>query len=643
MGDGGVRDDGKSSTRHRVGSQTGRDERRSYTPNEYRENGKSSQRHRRRHHHHRDDHPPRHRHHAADRDSAEPASSHRELPFDARPLSRSDLGAFRPLFAHYLDLQKQLDITELDETELRGRWKSFTGKWNRGELAEGWYDPEVFQGAARDYQDTGKASPSPSAPAINPPPSNNHNQEVESNEDEDADSDTDADAFGPPPPPPPGQEHLPHRHNHHHNPPSSKPPGPSIPTETDLSLRDEALAASRASSLTAHRQARRAHRLEEKARLDEALPRADAGTRERRLEKKKELNEKLKGFREKSPTGGGAEVAEGELMGGGDSVEEYKAMVRQREERKKERVGRREEAERARREEREERVRGYREREERPPKLKMASTDDVDTLDTDLFQDPEDYYPPTPPPTTQTYTTAAGDIITLHLVGHSPTEAHHLWNGSRVMASHFEAHPSLVAGRTVLELGAGAGLPSIVAATLGARQVVVTDFPDADLIETMWRNVRGCELIPGVKDGKEPAELGIAVEGFVWGSDANRVLQYLEDGPEEEKGFDVLVLADLLFRHSEHGNMLRTVRQTLKKSRESRAFVVFTSYRPWLQHKDLAFFDRAREEGFVVEKVLEKKMERPLFEKDPGDVEVLKTVTGWELRWPEEVLQEGGR
>jgi nicotinamide N-methyltransferase len=67
------------------------------------------------------------------------------------------------------------------------------------------------------------------------------------------------------------------------------------------------------------------------------------------------------------------------------------------------------------------------------------------------------------------------------------------------------------------------------------------------------------------------------------------------------------------------------------------------SYRPWLQHKDLRFFDKAREEGFVVEKVLEKKMDRPLFEKDPGDEEILKTVTGWTLRWPEEVLGEEGK
>ncbi|SPQ26867.1 54b29192-0584-4deb-af1c-d8d97aacece5 [Thermothielavioides terrestris] len=275
---------------------------------------------------------------------------------------------------------------------------------------------------------------------------------------------------------------------------------------------------------------------------------------------------------------------------------------------------------------------------------------DPDDTNLDLFDEPPDYYPPTPPPTTQTYTTLAGDTITLHLVG-----PHHLWNGARVVAAHFEADPALVRGRTVLELGAGAGLPSIVAAALGARRVVVTDYPDPDLVANMWRNARGARalfpLVSAAAAGSGAVavadrELPIVAEGLVWGADPGRVLRHLDgygDGDgEKEKGFDVLVLADLLFRHSEHGNMLRTVRQTLKKSRDSKAFVVFTSYRPWLQHKDLAFFDLAREQGFVVEKVLEKKMDRPLFEKDPGDEEILKTVTGWVLRWPEEVWEGVG-
>jgi len=28
----------------------------------------------------------------------------------------------------YLDIQKQIDIDTLDETEVKGRWKSFVGK-----------------------------------------------------------------------------------------------------------------------------------------------------------------------------------------------------------------------------------------------------------------------------------------------------------------------------------------------------------------------------------------------------------------------------------------------------------------------------------------------------------------------------------
>ncbi|KAK1832494.1 hypothetical protein QBC39DRAFT_404947 [Podospora conica] len=268
----------------------------------------------------------------------------------------------------------------------------------------------------------------------------------------------------------------------------------------------------------------------------------------------------------------------------------------------------------------------------------MPSRSPSPSSDLDIFADPPSYYPPSPPPTSQTYLTLprpplnAPATITLHLVGHSPLEAHHLWNGSRVVASHFESHPSLVTNKTVLELGAGAGLPSIVAGMLGALKVVVTDFPDPDIVDCLRRNVAGCELIP------PPAERVVAA-GYVWGAEAGAVLSHLEGTGEGR--FDVLVLADLLFRHSEHGKLLRSIEMTMKRARGSRAYVVFTSYRPWLQHKDLNFFELARERGFVVEKVLEKKMERPLFEEDPGDEEVRKTVTGWTLAWPEEVCEGG--
>lgn len=115
-------------------------------------------------------------------------------------------------------------------------------------------------------------------------------------------------------------------------------------------------------------------------------------------------------------------------------------------------------------------------------------------------------------------------------------------------------------------------------------------------------------------------------------------------------GFDVLILADLLFNHSEHAKLVKTVELTLKKAPNSKAFVFFTPYRPWLLEKDLAFFDLAREAGFTVTKTLEKVMEKVMFEEDPGvcitcryseflvltrfqDELLRRTVYGFELVW----------
>lgn len=70
----------------------------------------------------------RRRHHTRSPDRQEHAPK-RTLPFGAREISRHDLDSYRPMFALYLDIQKQLEIDFLDESEVKGRWKSFVGKW----------------------------------------------------------------------------------------------------------------------------------------------------------------------------------------------------------------------------------------------------------------------------------------------------------------------------------------------------------------------------------------------------------------------------------------------------------------------------------------------------------------------------------
>ena len=70
-----------------------------------------------------------------------------------------------------------------------------------------------------------------------------------------------------------------------------------------------------------------------------------------------------------------------------------------------------------------------------------------------------------------------------------------MWGGATFLSKHIEKHPELVRGQTVLELGAGAGLPSLISGALGAKKVVVTDYPDADLIENLQYNIDHCELL----------------------------------------------------------------------------------------------------------------------------------------------------
>lgn len=274
-----------------------------------------------------------------------------ELPYGARHLSKDDLKGFEPLFAEYLDLQKQKDIEEMDEREIKGRWKSFVGKWNRGELAEGWYDPEMFQRILergppppqrqqQQQQQQQHRRQQSESPYEEPPEARYHDRNASEDEDEEMD-------YGPVLP---GAA------------PSDRRAGAAIPNKQDLALRDELVEESREADREELRAARKADRKLQKERLEELVPRAEAGTRERKLEKRQEVNDKMRQFRDKSP---GGEVRDSELMGGGDSLEEYKKAKEKEQRRKSEREIRREEIERAKREEIEEKRRAWQEREDR--------------------------------------------------------------------------------------------------------------------------------------------------------------------------------------------------------------------------------------------------------------------------------------
>lgn len=216
---------------------------------------------------------------------------------------------------------------------------------NRGDLAAGWYDPATLQksaAAAREYE---------RAPLPSPPPHADRRERDGRGDagvdDEDGSEDED---LGPAPPPPPLNSH-----------PRA---GPAIPRTSDLRLRDEELAEASADSRSLVRAARKEDKKLQRERLEELVPRAEPGSRDRQLEKKREVAATNRSFADaKGGADGLADVSEEVAMGGGDGgIREMKA----REERKKnEREIRREEILRARQAEREERMVGLRQKEEK--------------------------------------------------------------------------------------------------------------------------------------------------------------------------------------------------------------------------------------------------------------------------------------
>jgi hypothetical protein len=215
---------------------------------------------------------------------------------------------------------------------------------NRGELAEGWYDPQMLEKARSNA--ASEEPPRSFKPRASPTSGNTASEN---------------DDFGPA---------LPSDDQPHPNPPkSTSKHGPSIANLQDLQAKRETASEeaekARHLRLEATRHAQRTDRALQKQRLEELAPHAPAGTRERQLEKKREKADSNHSFAAAAHDNADAEVGDADLMGGAGGIEDLKRLKRVEERKRSEREVRREENQAARRAETEERVRVMREREER--------------------------------------------------------------------------------------------------------------------------------------------------------------------------------------------------------------------------------------------------------------------------------------
>jgi nicotinamide N-methyltransferase len=101
--------------------------------------------------------------------------------------------------------------------------------------------------------------------------------------------------------------------------------------------------------------------------------------------------------------------------------------------------------------------------------------------------------------------------------------AHYLWNSAILLADMISSGLAPVYGETVLELGAGAGLPGILAALEGAELVVLSDYDSPPLLSNLSHNVE--QNVP------EVLKPTVKVQSYIRGHDCSAITRYLQGNP----------------------------------------------------------------------------------------------------------------
>ena len=164
----------------------------------------------------------------------------------------------------------------------------------------------------------------------------------------------------------------------------------------------------------------------------------------------------------------------------------------------------------------------------------------------------------------------------------------HLWNSGRWLANHLEANPDLVKGKTVVELGAGASLPSLIASKLGAQIVTCTDYPDRELIDNLAYNFES--QLPGSQNSCDWIFVG---RWYFW---------TLKNFQWSVRCFFFAICCLITPEHTQ------IAWSSLNLIHPHQLLSVSSHYRPWLAEKDLEFL--FRDEWAAASWIWEKKKKK---------------------------------
>ncbi|OOF95978.1 hypothetical protein ASPCADRAFT_48037 [Aspergillus carbonarius ITEM 5010] len=189
--------------------------------------------------------------------------------------------------------------------------------------------------------------------------------------------------------------------------------------------------------------------------------------------------------------------------------------------------------------------------------------------------------------------------------------AHFLWSAGMVVAEGVEKADGLessgqlskteevamwrVKGEKVLELGAGAALPSVVCALAQASAITVTDHPSSPALS----GAIGFNMTYNVRNPKNSASTNVTIQPHEWGT--------LETDPwaVQNKGcFTRIIAADCYWMRSQHENLVRTMRWFLAPGGRVWVVASFHTGRAIVA----GFFETALQMGLEIEQIYERDL-----------------------------------
>ncbi|KAF3922839.1 hypothetical protein ABW21_db0209181 [Orbilia brochopaga] len=197
-----------------------------------------------------------------------------------------------------------------------------------------------------------------------------------------------------------------------------------------------------------------------------------------------------------------------------------------------------------------------------------------------------------------TYASPTYGTLTLRLADVAKEQtslfSHHLWNAGVEVAAMIENGEIAMQGQSVIELGAGAALPSLISALAGAKTVVITDYPAPEILTNITANVT-------VNATRLATSCCPNVHGHIWGALSEPV------AVKFPHAFTRVIAADTLWMDWEHENLVASIRHFLADDADARAIVVAGLHTG--RRKVASFWEIAVRDGLEIDSIKERDVE----------------------------------